>query len=95
MGRHEVTKQYHLVLKFQQGAMGIVCVLNPSVMSNSATPWAVHGIFQARILEWVAISSFRGSSQPRDRTCISCTGRQILYQCATWEACSRNYWPQY
>ena len=69
--RHEVTKQYHLVLKFQQGAMGTVCVLNPSVVSNSATLWAVHGIFQARILEWVAISSFRGSSQPRDRTCIS------------------------
>ena len=31
-----------------------------------------HGIFQARILEWVAISFFRGSSWPRDRTCISC-----------------------
>ena len=27
---------------------------------------SVHGIFQARILEWVAISFFRGSSQPRD-----------------------------
>ena len=39
--RHEAAKQYHLVLKFQQGAMGIVCVLNPSVVSNSATPWAV------------------------------------------------------
>ena len=33
---------------------------------------AVHGIFQARILEWVAISSSRGSSQPRDQTLISC-----------------------
>ena len=32
----------------------------------------VHGIFQARILEWVSISSSRGSSPPRDRTCISC-----------------------
>ena len=28
---------------------------------------SVHGIFQARILEWVAMSSSRGSSQPRDR----------------------------
>ena len=41
-------------------------------------PWTVaqpgssaHGISQARILEWVAISSSRGSSQPRDRTCMS------------------------
>ena len=32
----------------------------------------VHGIFQARILEWVPISSSRGSSLPMDRTCISC-----------------------
>ena len=50
---------------------------------------SVHGILQARILEWVAMPSSRGSSQPRDRThisYISCIGRQILYQCATWEA---------
>ena len=33
---------------------------------------SVHGILQARILEWVAISSSRGSSPPSDRTCISC-----------------------
>ena len=33
---------------------------------------SVHGILQARILEWVAISSSRGSSRPRDGTCISC-----------------------
>ena len=32
---------------------------------------SVHGIPQARILEWLAISFFRGSSQPRDRTPIS------------------------
>ena len=45
--------------------------------------------FQARILEWVAISYSRGSSQCSDQTCISCVsyiGRQILYHCATWEA---------
>ena len=33
---------------------------------------SVHGIFQARILEWVAISKSRGSSQPRDQTLIFC-----------------------
>ena len=33
---------------------------------------AVHGIFQARILEWAAISFSRGSSQPRDQTQVSC-----------------------
>ena len=35
---------------------------------------SVHGILQARILEWVAISSSRGSSQSRDETHISCIG---------------------
>ena len=50
--------------------------------------FSVHGIFQARILEWVAISSSRGSSWPRHHTwvsSISCTGRRIPYQLATWE----------
>ena len=49
---------------------------------------SVDGIFQARILEWVAISYSRWSSQPRYQThvsCISCTGRLILYYCTTWE----------
>ena len=32
---------------------------------------SVHGILQARILEWVAISFSRGSSRPRDRTQVS------------------------
>ena len=37
---------------------------------------SIHGISQARVLEWVAISSSRGSSQPRDQTQASCiTGR--------------------
>ena len=44
----------------------------------------VHEIFQA-ILEWVAISSSRESSQPTDQTCISSIGRRILYHRATRE----------
>ena len=49
---------------------------------------SVHGIFQARVLEWVAISFSRGSSQPRDQTQFSCSGRWILYHCATWKVSS-------
>ena len=41
---------------------------------------SVHGILQARILEWVAMPSLRGSSRPRNRTCVSWIGRRILYQ---------------
>ena len=47
---------------------------------------SVHGTFQARILEWVAIPSLRRSSWPRDRTqisCISCTGRWVSYHFTT------------
>ena len=61
-----------------------------------ATPYAisppgssVHGISQAGMMEWVAISFSRGSSRPRDRSqvsCTSCTDRQILYRWATWVA---------
>ena len=48
---------------------------------------SVHGILQARILEWVAISFSRGSSWPRDRTCISyitCIGRRIQVKYSLW-----------
>ena len=54
--------------------------------SPPGTP--VHGIFQLGIQEWVAISSSRGSSPPRDQihiSCVSCIGRQILYHWGTWE----------
>ena len=49
----------------------------------------VHGILHARILEWAAVSFSRGSSQPRNQTCISwvfCIGRQILYHRAMCKA---------
>ena len=48
---------------------------------------SVHGISQARILEWVAISFSWGSFWLRDRTHGSCIGRWVLYHWATREAC--------
>ena len=57
-------------------------------MDHNGPPGSsMHGILQARILEWVVISSSRGASQPRDRTCvsyISCIGRRVLYQLSYW-----------
>ena len=58
-------------------------------MDCSPSGISVHGIFPARILQWVAISSSRGSSQPRGRiqgSCVSWTGRQILYHWTIWKA---------
>ena len=57
---------------------------------------SVHGILQARILTHAAIFSSRGSSQPRDWTCISCVsciGRWVLYHWATWKVQVSNYFP--
>ena len=61
-------------------------------MEYSPPGSSVHGISQARILEWVAISFSIGSSQPRNlaHICDSCIGRRILYYCVTWEALSTD-----
>ena len=56
---------------------------------------SVHGILQARILEWVAISYPWGSSWPRDRThisCVPCIGRQVLYHWVTGEGQASIHW---
>ena len=39
----------------------------------------IHGILQARMLEWVSVPFSRGSSWPRDWTQVSCIGRRVLY----------------
>ena len=73
-----------------------------SVMSNSLWPHglcsppgsSVYGILKARILDWDAISFSRGSSWPRAWThtsCVSCTGRQILYHLCHLEAHKMNH----
>ena len=46
---------------------------------------SIHGILRARILEWVAISFSRGSSQPRDRTQVSHISGRCFNLWATWE----------
>ena len=49
---------------------------------------SVHGILQARILEWVALPSSRGSPQPRDQTCVSyvsCIASGFFTTSPTWE----------
>ena len=47
-------------------------------MDCSLSGSSVHEIFQARVLEWIAISFSRGSSRPRNRTWVSCiAGRRF------------------
>ena len=59
-----------------------VCPTLCDPMNRSLPGFSVHGILQARILEWVATPTSKGSSQPRDQTCtsyISCICRRVLY----------------
>ena len=51
-------------------------------IEDSPPGYSVHGILQARILEWAAVLSSRGSSQHRDQTpvsYVSSAGRRFLY----------------
>ena len=70
----------------------VLCVYVLSHIKLFATPWTVAhwaplpGIFQAGILEWVAISYSRVSSQPRDRTHVSYIAGRYFTTSATWEA---------
>ena len=63
------------------------CPILCDPMDCSLPSSSVHGIFQARILMWIAISLSRGSSQPRYQTQVPwvfCIGRQFLYLFPTW-----------
>ena len=102
--KHRVMYITHYLLCIKRGKLDmyiiyiclVLCLLSHSVMSdslqpNELQPSSVFGIFQARTLEWVAISYSRGSSQLRDRNCISCIVRCIFYHCITQEAHSFLY----
>ena len=81
--QHVLSNQHMVLHLMKQGLEGSV---HAQVWTHLWDPMdcsplgsSVRGISQARILQWVAISSSRGSSQPRDGNHVSCIGRQILY----------------
>ena len=73
----EVSQKDHMMsLTHCEVAQSCPTLCNP--MDCSLPGFSVHGIFQARVLEWVAISFSKGSSRPRDRTQVSCiVGRRF------------------
>ena len=80
-----------LLFWMNRNMCGCMCMLScvwlyETPMDYSPPGPSVHGIFQARILEWAAIPFSRGYSPHRDRTLVSwvsCIGRWILYHWAT------------
>ena len=80
----ECTCTYKLKVRVTQSCPTLHCPKDCSPPGSS-----VHGVSQARALEWVAISFSRGSSWPWDWTwdfSVSSFGRGILYHQTTWEA---------
>ena len=58
----------------QVSIIALVTQLCPSLcdtMNSSPPDSSVHGIFSAKVLQWVAVSYSGGSSRPRDQTCVS------------------------
>ena len=81
---HYVTS---LCLNYKVKSLSRVWLCDP--MDCSLRGSSVHGIFQARILEWVSISFSRGSSKPRDRIRVSRIGGRCFTVWATREALER------
>ena len=71
--------------RYTTAAVAKSCLTLCNPVDCSLPGSSAHGILQARILEWVVMPSFRGSTQPRNWTqvsYISCIGRRVLYhQC--------------
>ena len=70
---------YHLLSLFS-------CLVVNSLRTCLTPCKPVHGIFQAKILEWITISSFRGSSQPRDQICVSSSAGRFFIRWVIREA---------
>ena len=64
-----VTKGERWKVKWSEVAQSCPTLCDPMECSLSGS--SVHGIFQARVLEWIAISFSRGSSQPRNQSQVS------------------------
>ena len=71
-----ISHMIQLRLKSQHSIVVVLvtqsCMTICDAVDCSPTGCSVHGILQARILEWVVIPFFRGSSEPRDWTQVSC-----------------------
>ena len=71
-------KHIHARTSKSESEVAQSCPILCDSMDYSLGGSSIHGIFQARVLEWIAISFSRGFSQPRDQTWVSCVvGRRF------------------
>ena len=80
VGLQRMKGYFVCLVKVKSESWTLSCVwLFVTPMNCSLPGSSVHGVSQARILEWVATSFSRASPRPRDWTQVSYIGRQILY----------------
>ena len=73
-GKYRSEMSSHLILLVDEEKLKCItqlCLTLFNPLGYSPPGSSVHGILQARILEWVAMPFSRGSSQPEDKTCVS------------------------
>ena len=91
---HEITRHLLLWRKAMTNLVSKVsqsCLTLWDPMKSSLPGSSVHRIFQARILEWVAISFSRGSSQTRNWTGVYCIAGRFFTNWATRKAESESW----
>ena len=87
---HLKLPQIHIESEVAQSCPTLCYPMDCSLPGSS-----LHGILQARVLEWVAISFSRGSSRPRDRTQVSHIGGRHFNLSATREAPASSLWKNF
>ena len=89
----------HCATSVCESAYSLSCVQLYEPMDWGLPGSSVHGIFQARILEWVVICSPGDlpdtGIEPTSPASVSCVGRYILYHCAIWEVQNTDQIPFY
>ena len=84
----------HIHFKNRYVLIEQLCLTLCNPMDCSPPVSSVHGILQARILQWVTVSSFRGSSRPWDRTWSFPHCRQIVYRLSHQGSTGSTIFPQ-
>ena len=74
---------WSLNLNFKECSMKVKVTRSCTTLCHPMDCTSLHGILQARILEWVAIPFSRGSSQSRDLTQVSCMAGRFFTVCTT------------
>ena len=78
--------------KWKESEVAQSCPTLCNPVASSLSGSSIHGIFQARVLEWIAIAFSRGSSWPRDRTQVSRIAGRRFTIWATREARPKESW---